>query len=259
MGDLDPVRTILLLANIERLTESERQWLHDTWRRALHPSSKSIEVENTCERDWHRAADLKRATASRHINHDACLVAYTFARHKRADDLERLLDTGRPLQDPELRAELVFAFAMTGDPRFRSHVVAYAKDIWSRNAQSPSYRTALETVTRLRRGRLPRRVSSVNLDARYREDTLARYLFGIGGDPSIRAEIMLDRSLPPAVRLYAVEQGEARREPRQLRLAIETCEEIAGLPDSTVAMIAREHIRRLQGGSERSSSRDRRR
>lgn len=223
-GRLDPARAMVLLANVAELTEEEVDWLWSEWRRARWEPVMLTIYDETAWTD-RRVFRESIERGVRRVNHHGSLVPHVFARHGRVDMLERIADDLPTPGKENVEPDVILALATSGDPRFRSRIIAYAKRTWSAYARSAAYLAALKRdfgdIDRTHPLRLP-----VPLEDNDLRTALMAYLFD---GPTARANLegfLNDDSLPVHVRLYILEQARLR-EVTDLDVAIQACRTIA--------------------------------
>lgn len=124
-------------------------------------------------------------------NYKACAAAYAFAKLKACGRLLELLRTVPP-SDEMLRAEVIYALALTHSPDALPAIIEYLKEEWNSTAASYKYTTALSSHN-------PRK-SRLDLD--YREFEIRRFFQSTPGASGEMDKIIVDPNIHPHLRLY---------------------------------------------------------
>lgn len=199
---------VVLLGCADTLQATGADQLRRIWLESIREPVRTIAVEFEDRQDRRRTIVL--------YNHDACAVAYAFARHRRADELERLWSE-RPGSDQVLEGEIVYAMTLTHDPRFRGIVWEYAKRVWGKAARTPDFEAALSSE--ILRGRPPGlftyEVEMAPFDLEYRVRSVWDYLLGYPPDVRFERTLLTDREPPPYLRLAAFSRTNVFADPRR--------------------------------------------
>ena len=122
-----------------------------------------------------------------------------------------------PVNDPVLIGEVAYAMAKTNNPKFYPAVREYVRNVWGDVARSSEFDEMLRM--RFDSSKNKRQYESKKnqriwvivfhfspFDIGYRMKTIRQYLFGYHQDPSIAREFILDRDLPPYLRLFILKE-----------------------------------------------------
>lgn len=207
---------IVLLANVDTLRAPARDRLMQLWRESIREPWQTIDVRVESHQRSH--------PVTLRYNHDACAIAYAFSRHKSVVELERLWLT-RPEDDPVLEGEIIFAMTETHDPRFLPIVLDYVRRVWSEAARSPEFEWYIAESMQAGRGLSSLYfLTNAPFDVDYRVRSTWRYLTRYPPDSEFEESLIVDRSLPPYLRLAALGEANFYAESRWKLLPIARAE-----------------------------------
>lgn len=109
----------------------------------------------------------------------------------------------------------------TQDPRFRPFVLDYVRRVWGAAARSDAFeRTLAETIRKHGGRNLPYALETAPFDLRYRMRGIWAFLYGSPPDRDLEKAILVDRSLPPYLRLAVISRTPYYRDAGEALLPI---------------------------------------